>query len=60
MDARFQVTCIIVNPGSILSLQMHHHRAKNWIVVEGIARVSCNDKEYLLPENESYTLDTGY
>ena len=37
---------------------MHHHRAEHWIVVKGTARVSCNDKEYLLSENESYSL--GY
>ena len=27
------------NPGATLSLQMHHHRAEHWIVVQGTARV---------------------
>lgn len=36
--ARFQVKRIVVNPGARLSLQMHHHRAEHWIVVEGHRR----------------------
>lgn len=31
--SRYQVKCIVVNPGQKLSLQMHHHRAKHWIVL---------------------------
>ena len=34
---RFKVKRIVVNPGSQLSLQMHHHRAEHWIVVKGSA-----------------------
>ncbi|MFV9616889.1 MAG: mannose-1-phosphate guanylyltransferase/mannose-6-phosphate isomerase, partial [Gammaproteobacteria bacterium] len=30
---RFQVKRITVNPGAILSLQLHHHRAEHWIIV---------------------------
>lgn len=26
--SRYQVKCIVVNPGQKLSLQMHHHRAE--------------------------------
>jgi len=50
---RFQVKRIMVNPGASLSLQMHHHRAEHWIVVKGIAEVTCGDKVSLLSENES-------
>ena len=35
---RYQVKHITVNPGSTLSLQMHHHRAEHWIIVRGTAR----------------------
>jgi mannose-1-phosphate guanylyltransferase/mannose-6-phosphate isomerase len=35
---RFQVKRIVVKPGGILSLQMHHHRAEHWIVVSGTAK----------------------
>jgi mannose-1-phosphate guanylyltransferase/mannose-6-phosphate isomerase len=32
---------------------MHHHRAEHWIVVSGTAQVTCNDKVFLLTENQS-------
>ena len=32
---RFQVKRLSVKPGGVLSLQMHHHRAEHWIVVQG-------------------------
>ena len=50
---RFQVKHICVRPGRKLSLQMHHHRAEHWIVVEGTAKVTCNDDVILLKENQS-------
>ena len=56
---RFQVKRIIVKPGAKLSLQMHHHRAEHWIVVSGSALVTCDDKEFLLQENESTYIPLG-
>ena len=56
---RFQVKRIAVNPGESLSLQMHHHRAEHWIVVQGTARVTCADKSFLLAENESTYIPLG-
>jgi mannose-1-phosphate guanylyltransferase/mannose-6-phosphate isomerase len=53
MGGRFQVKHISVNPGATLSLQMHHHRAEHWIVVSGTAEVTCDDKVFLLTENQS-------
>ncbi len=50
---RFQVKRITVNQGASLSLQMHHHRAEHWIVVNGAALVRNGDKEFVLNENES-------
>jgi mannose-1-phosphate guanylyltransferase/mannose-1-phosphate guanylyltransferase/mannose-6-phosphate isomerase len=50
---RFQVKRITVKPGAQLSLQMHHHRAEHWIVVNGTARVTRGEDTFLLPENES-------
>ena len=34
---RFQVKRLMVHPGGVLSLQMHHHRAEHWVVVSGTA-----------------------
>nr|WP_298174701.1 mannose-1-phosphate guanylyltransferase/mannose-6-phosphate isomerase [uncultured Pseudomonas sp.] len=53
MGGRFQVKHITVNPGATLSLQMHHHRAEHWIVVSGTAEVTCDDRVFLLTENQS-------
>lgn len=56
---RFQVKRIVVNPGAQLSLQMHHHRAEHWIVVQGTAQVRCGDKTMLLSENQSTYIPLG-
>lgn len=56
---RFQVKHIVVNPGASLSLQMHHHRAEHWIVVRGTAEVTCDDKTFILSENQSTYIPLG-
>jgi mannose-1-phosphate guanylyltransferase/mannose-6-phosphate isomerase-like protein (cupin superfamily) len=56
---RFQVKRIIVKPECKLSLQKHHHRAEHWVVVCGTARVTCDDKEFLLTENQSTYIPLG-
>lgn len=56
---RFQVKRIVVNPGEQLSLQMHHHRAEHWIVVQGTAEVRCGEKTTLLGENQSTYIPLG-
>jgi len=57
--ARFQVKRIMVNPGATLSLQMHHHRAEHWIVVQGTAEVTCGDRKLILTENQSTYIPLG-
>ncbi|TQV73423.1 mannose-1-phosphate guanylyltransferase/mannose-6-phosphate isomerase [Exilibacterium tricleocarpae] len=59
MGERFQVKRIVVNPGQQLSLQMHHHRAEHWIVVQGTAKVVRGEDEYLVTENESTYIPLG-
>ena len=56
---RFQVKRIMVNPGATLSLQMHHHRAEHWIVVQGTAEVTCGDCKTILTENQSTYIPLG-
>ncbi len=56
---RFQVKRITVNPGAVLSLQMHHHRAEHWIVVNGTAKVTRGEDEFILSENESTYIPLG-
>ncbi len=57
---RFQVKRIVVNPGEKLSLQKHHHRAEHWIVVAGTAEVTCEDKVFMLGEDESTYIPLGH
>ena len=56
---RFQVKRIMVKPGGVLSLQMHHHRAEHWIVVSGTARVTRGEETILLSENQSTYIPLG-
>lgn len=63
----FQVKEIVVKPGGKLSLQMHHHRAEHWVVVQGTARVTQGEghgdieqlKTLLLSEDESTYIPLG-
>jgi mannose-1-phosphate guanylyltransferase/mannose-6-phosphate isomerase len=57
---RFQVKRIFVNPGQTLSLQMHHHRAEHWIVVHGTAEVTCEERVFMLAEDESTYIPLGH
>jgi mannose-1-phosphate guanylyltransferase/mannose-6-phosphate isomerase len=57
---RFQVKRIVVNAGQSLSLQLHHHRAEHWIVVTGAAEVTCEDKTFMLGEDESTYIPLGH
>ena len=50
---RFQVKRITVKPKAKLSVQMHHHRAEHWVVVSGTAKVTIDNVEKLISENES-------
>ncbi len=56
---RFKVKRITVKPNSSLSLQMHNHRAEHWVVVKGVAHVTCDDKEFVMNEDESTYIPIG-
>jgi mannose-1-phosphate guanylyltransferase/mannose-6-phosphate isomerase len=49
----YKMNKVVVNPGEILSLQMHYHRSEHWIVIGGTAKVTIGDKEQMVHENES-------
>jgi len=48
-----KVKRLVVKPGQVLSLQMHHKRAEHWTVIRGVAKVRIDDDEFLLHPNES-------
>ena len=56
---RFQVKHIFVKPGAALSLQSHHHRSEHWVVVEGTAKVTVDDKVVLVAEGQSVYVPLG-
>lgn len=56
---RFKVKRIQVNPGASLSLQKHNKRAEHWVVVTGVAEVTCGEKVITLHENESTYIPLG-
>jgi mannose-1-phosphate guanylyltransferase/mannose-6-phosphate isomerase len=58
-DQGFQAKRLIVNPGAILSLQKHAHRAEHWTVVHGKARITLDDDVFDLGVNESTYIPIG-
>jgi mannose-1-phosphate guanylyltransferase/mannose-6-phosphate isomerase len=59
MGPRFQVKRLVLKPGAVLSLQKHQHRAEHWVVVSGVAEVTCDERVFELHENESTYIPLG-
>jgi len=55
----FQVKRIFVNPGAKLSLQKHKKRAEHWVIVKGVALITCGDEVFKLNENQSTYIPKG-
>ena len=49
----FIVKNIVVKPHAKISLQSHKHRSEHWVIVEGRAEVTINDKITTLGPNQS-------
>ena len=55
----FVVKRIRVAPGGRLSLQRHQHRAEQWTVVAGTARVTVDSVQYDVPTGHSVSVPRG-
>jgi mannose-1-phosphate guanylyltransferase/mannose-6-phosphate isomerase len=55
----FQAKRLTINPGGILSLQKHQHRAEHWVVVSGTAHITRGEETIELRENESTFIPQG-
>jgi mannose-1-phosphate guanylyltransferase/mannose-6-phosphate isomerase len=55
----FVVKRIRVAPGAHLSLQRHQHRAEQWVVVIGTARVTRNNEVFDLRPGEAARIGVG-
>jgi mannose-1-phosphate guanylyltransferase/mannose-6-phosphate isomerase len=48
-----KVKRLVVKPGQVLSLQLHHRRSEHWTVIHGTAKVRLGNEEFLLEQNQS-------
>jgi len=56
---RFLVKRLALYPGQRFSLQKHHHRSEHWVVVAGVAKVTKDDAEFILHENQAVYIPVG-
>jgi mannose-6-phosphate isomerase len=55
----FKVKRIEVLPGKRLSYQKHSQRAEHWVVVQGTAKVTLDDRESIVAAGEAIDIATG-
>ncbi|HEV2827306.1 MAG TPA: phosphomannose isomerase type II C-terminal cupin domain [Pyrinomonadaceae bacterium] len=55
----FKVKRIEVLPGKRLSYQKHAQRAEHWVVVEGVAKVTLDDKDVIVNAGEAIDIAIG-
>jgi mannose-6-phosphate isomerase len=55
----FKVKRIEVLPGKRLSYQKHAQRAEHWVVVQGTARVTLDDREVIVAAGEAIDIAIG-
>src|SRR2546422_1557822 len=55
----FKVKRIEVLPGKRLSYQKHSQRAEHWVVVQGTAKVTIDDREIVLTSGEAIDIAIG-
>lgn len=56
---RYKVKRLTVSPGRRLSYQKHARRAEHWVVVEGVATVTLDGEEHVLPVGCSIDIPLG-
>ena len=55
----FKVKRIEVLPGKRLSYQKHARRAEHWVVVQGTANVTLDDREIVVPSGQAIDIPRG-
>ena len=55
----YQVKRIEINPGGVLSLQKHKHRAEHWVVVQGRPQITIDENVQILEPNQSVYVPLG-
>ncbi|MCC5660078.1 phosphomannose isomerase type II C-terminal cupin domain [Nostoc sp. XA010] len=49
----YRISRLEIKPRHGIKPQIHYHRNEHWVVVSGVAKVTCGEKEILLNRNES-------
>ncbi|WP_414548217.1 phosphomannose isomerase type II C-terminal cupin domain [Anabaena sp. CCY 0017] len=49
----YRISRVEIKPRHGIKPQIHYHRNEHWVVVSGVAKVTCGDEEKLLNRNES-------
>jgi mannose-6-phosphate isomerase len=49
----YRINRLEIKPKHSIKPQIHYHRSEHWIIVSGIAKVSCGNEERVLNRNES-------
>ena len=55
----FKVKRIEVLPGKRLSYQKHSQRAEHWVVVQGTAKVTLDDRDHIVQAGETIDIAIG-
>jgi len=55
----FQVKKLCVNPNAKISLQKHKYRSEHWVVICGVAKITCGEKKFILTKNQSTYIPKG-
>ena len=56
---KYEVRHIQLRPGATLTLQKHERRAEHWVVVSGLARITCEGRTVELGPNQSTYIPPG-
>jgi len=49
----YRISRVEIKPRHGIKPQIHYHRNEHWVVVSGVAKVTCGETEMLLNRNES-------
>ncbi|MBU7584309.1 MAG: phosphomannose isomerase type II C-terminal cupin domain [Nostoc sp. TH1S01] len=49
----YRISRVEIKPRHGIKPQIHYHRNEHWVVVSGVAKVTCGETEILLNRNES-------
>ncbi|EOB4237478.1 mannose-1-phosphate guanylyltransferase/mannose-6-phosphate isomerase [Raoultella planticola] len=58
-EKSYKVNRVVVKPGGQFSLQQHHHRSEHWVILSGTAKVTLEERTFLLTENQSTFIPIG-